>query len=60
MPCILFDEDGNVTRDRGELRSRQEFDKARTALVEGSDVSQRFTLERSPTMWVTSLASITS
>jgi hypothetical protein len=25
--CILFDEDGNVTKDRAELRVRQEFDK---------------------------------
>src|SRR4030095_12051547 len=25
---ILFDENGNVTRDRAELRVRQEFDKA--------------------------------
>jgi hypothetical protein len=30
--CILFDEDGNVTRDRAELRVRQEFDKALGAL----------------------------
>ena len=33
--CILFDEDGAVTRDRGELRARQEFDKAVRALGDG-------------------------
>jgi hypothetical protein len=34
--CILFDEDGNVTRDRAELRVRQEFDKALGALADGN------------------------
>jgi hypothetical protein len=33
--CILFDEEGNVTRERGELRVRQEFDKALQALADG-------------------------
>ena len=33
--CILFDEDREVARDRGELRARQEFDKAVTALAAG-------------------------
>lgn len=33
--CILFDDDGDVTRDRGELRARQEFDKAVDALNDG-------------------------
>ena len=33
--CILFDDDGDVTRDRGELRARQEFDKAVEALDDG-------------------------
>jgi hypothetical protein len=33
--CILFDKDGNVTRDRAELRMRQEFDKAVQALAAG-------------------------
>lgn len=33
--CILFDSGGGVTRDRAELRVRQEFDKARAALAGG-------------------------
>jgi hypothetical protein len=33
--CILFDEDGDVTRDRAELGIRQEFDKAVQALADG-------------------------
>jgi hypothetical protein len=34
--CILFDEDGEVTRERGELRTRQEFDKTVNALSAGN------------------------
>jgi hypothetical protein len=34
--CILFDEDGEVTKDRAELRVRQEFDKALEALADGN------------------------
>jgi hypothetical protein len=34
--CILFDANGNVTKDRGELRTRQEFDKALAALYAGN------------------------
>jgi hypothetical protein len=33
--CIEFDEDETVTRDRAELRTRQEFDKAIAALDQG-------------------------
>ena len=33
--CILFDENGTVTKDRAELRVRQEFDKAVRALADG-------------------------
>ena len=33
--CILFDENGKVTKDRAELRVRQEFDKAVRALADG-------------------------
>ena len=40
--CILFDEDGNVTRDRGELRVRQEFDKALGALADGKPALAAF------------------
>ena len=40
--CILFDEDGNVTRDRAELRVRQEFDKALGALADGKPALAAF------------------
>jgi hypothetical protein len=40
--CILFDEDGNVTRDRGELRVRQEFDKAVAALHDANPALAAF------------------
>jgi Zinc dependent phospholipase C len=40
--CILFDEDGNLTRDRAELRVRQEFDKALGALANGDPALAAF------------------
>jgi hypothetical protein len=33
--CVLFDRNGNVTKDHAELRVRQEFDRARRALAAG-------------------------
>jgi hypothetical protein len=40
--CILFDEDGNVTKERAELRVRQEFDKALGALADGKPALAAF------------------
>ena len=40
--CILFDENGNVTKDRAELRVRQEFDKALQALANGKPALAAF------------------
>jgi hypothetical protein len=40
--CILFDETGEVSRDRGELRTRQEFDKAVSALNAGDPALAAF------------------
>jgi hypothetical protein len=58
--CILFDEDGTVTRDRAELRVRQEFDKAVQALADGDLPLRRSTPEPSPTTWATWVSSTTS
>jgi hypothetical protein len=38
----LFDENGNVTKDRAELRVRQEFDKALQALANGKPALAAF------------------
>jgi len=34
--CIYFDERGNVTNDRMEVRAQEEFDKAKAALAAGN------------------------
>jgi len=40
--CILFDASGGVTRDRAELRVRQEFDKAKHAKANGDNLKAAF------------------
>lgn len=40
--CILFDTAGGVTRDRAELRVRQEFDKAKQAKANGDNRKAAF------------------